>query len=54
MTPHGFINDNDKELKSYKDDNSQAWKKILGGGDFRIVEEDQEYNDITSYTEEPQ
>ena len=31
MTPHGFINDNDKELKSYKDDNSQAWKKILGG-----------------------
>ena len=54
MTPHGFINDNDKELKSYKDDNSQAWKKILGGADFQIVEEDHEYNDITSYTEEPQ
>ena len=54
MTPHGFINDNDKELKSYKDNNSQAWKKILGGADFQIVEEDHEYNDITSYTEEPQ
>ena len=54
MTPHGFINDNDKELKSYKEDNSKAWKKILGGADFQIVEEDHIYNDITSYTEEPQ
>ena len=54
MTPHGFINDDDKELKDYKDKNSKEWKKILGGSDFQIVEEDQEYNDITSYTEEPQ
>ena len=54
MTPHGFINDSDKELKSYKDKNSKDWKKILGGVDFQIIEEDQEYNDITSYTEEPE
>jgi len=54
MTPHGFINDDDKELKSYKEKNSKAWNKILGGTDFQIVEEDLEYNDITSYTEEPQ
>ena len=54
MTPHGFINDNDKELKEYKNDNSQAWKDILGGTDFTIVEEEQAYNDITTYTEEPQ
>jgi len=54
MTPHGFINDNDKELKEYKNDNSQAWKDILGGGDFQIVEEEQAYNDITSYIEEPE
>ena len=54
MTPHGFINDNDKELKSYKDDNSKAWKDILGGTDFQIVEEEQAYNDITTYTEEPE
>ena len=40
MTPHGFINDNDKELKSYKEDNSKALKKNLGGADFQIVEED--------------
>ena len=54
MTPHGFINDDDKELKSYKDQNSQAWKDILGGTDFQIVEEEQAYNDITSYTDEPE
>ena len=54
MTPHGFINDNDKELKNYKDENGKAWKDILGGTDFQIVEEEQDYNDITSYIEEPQ
>ena len=54
MTPHGFINDSDKELKEYKNENAQAWKDILGGADFQIVEEEQAYNDITTYTEEPQ
>ena len=54
MTPHGFINDNDKELKNYKDENGKAWKDILGGTDFQIVEEEQAYNDITSYTDEPE
>jgi len=54
MTPHGFINDNDKELKNYKDENGKAWKDILGGTDFQIVEEEQDYNDITTYIEEPQ
>ena len=54
MTPHGFINDNDKELKEYKNENAQAWKDILGGADFMIVEVEQAYNDITTYTEEPQ
>ena len=54
MTPHGFINDNDKELKEYKNANAQAWKDILGGADFTIVEEEQAYNEITTYTEEPQ
>ena len=45
---------NPKILKSYKDDNSKAWKDILGGTDFQIVEEEQAYNDITTYTEEPE
>ena len=54
MTPHGFINDNDRELKDYKDARKDDWAAILGGGDFRVVEEDQAYIDITSFEEEPQ
>jgi len=54
MTPHGFINDSDKELKKYKEDRKEDWKKILGGDDFRVVEEDQAYSDITSFGDEPQ
>ena len=54
MTPHGFILDNDKALKSYKEEMKDEWKKILGGGDFIIAEEDQAYTDITTHTDEPQ
>ena len=54
MTPHGFINDNDRELKEYKDARKEDWAQILGGGDFRVVEEDQAYTDITSHVEEPE
>jgi hypothetical protein len=54
ITPHGFIDDSDKALKIYKEEQSEAWKKILGGGDFIIAEEDQAYTDITSHTDEPQ
>ena len=54
MTPHGFINDDEKELKNYKNENAQAWKDILGGTDFQIVEEEHAYNDIATYTNEPQ
>ena len=54
MTPHGFINDNDRELKGYKDARKDDWAAILGGGDFRVVEEDQAYTDITSFVNEPQ
>ena len=54
MTPHGFILDNDKSLKGYKEEMKDEWKKILGGGDFIIAEEDQAYTDITSHVEEPE
>jgi hypothetical protein len=54
MTPHGFILDNEKDLKKYKDDHKEEWAAILGGGDFVIAEEDQNYTDITSHTDEPQ
>ena len=54
MTPHGFINDNDKEIKIYKDAHAEAWRDILGGIDFDIMEEDQEVQDITSFEKEPE
>ena len=54
MTPHGFILDDDKNLKKYKEDHSAEWAAILGGNDFKIAEEDQDYTDITIHTDEPQ
>ena len=53
MTPHGFINDNDKELKQYKSDNSSDWAKVLGGGDFDIIEENYVEN-ISHFEKEPE
>ena len=54
MTPHGFLQDNDKDLKKYKDENTKEWSKILGGGDFDVVEE--VYEDVTPnhYEQEPE
>lgn len=54
MTPHGFINDNPNDVKKYKEDSAEEWKAILGGGDFRIIEEDQDDADITSFVKEPE
>jgi len=53
MTPHGFINDSEKELKIYKDAHSKEWSQLLGGMDFNVIEEESDdIQDITSYTEE--
>jgi hypothetical protein len=54
MTPHGFLNDDEKQLKSYKDAHSKEWSAILGGGDFTVVEE--AYEDVTPnyFQEEPE
>ena len=53
MTPHGFINDDDKEIKAYKNDHAEAWRDVLGGIDFDIIEEDQEVQDISHFEKEP-
>ena len=53
MTPHGFILDTDKSLKDYKSSQAEAWAKILGGGDFRVVEEEQAYDDMSQFISEP-
>ena len=53
MTPHGFILDTDKALKDYKTDQKESWKAILGGEDFRVVEEELAYDDMSIHTQEP-
>jgi len=54
MTPHGFINDSEKEIKTYKDAHAKEWSAILGGMDFDIVEENDTFVDATEYTYEPE
>jgi hypothetical protein len=53
MTPHGFITDNDKELKTYKDAHASEWMKILGGMDFDIFEENDSFESENIFTQEP-
>jgi hypothetical protein len=54
MTPHGFINDDDKAIKNYKNQYGDEWAKILGGGDFKIIEENEEVADTSFYVNEPE
>jgi hypothetical protein len=54
MTPHGFINDSEKEIKAYKDAHAKEWSAILGGMDFDIIEENDTFIDATEYTHEPE
>ena len=53
MTPHGFINDTDKELKTYKDAHASEWMKILGSMDFDIFEENDSFESQNIFTQEP-
>ena len=54
MTPHGFIEDTDKDLKKYKDDHTKEWSKILGGGDFKVIEEQDSVEATSTYEQEPE
>ena len=40
MTSHGFIVDSPTSIKKYKDEHSDEWAEILGGKNFKIVEEE--------------
>ena len=56
MTPHGFILDNEKSLKAYKEEMKDEWASILGGSDFIIAEEEHAYidQDLPSNMDDPQ
>lgn len=53
MTPHGFIADDEKDLKKYKDAHSDEWSRILGGGDFDVIEERDEPETTNFFENEP-
>jgi hypothetical protein len=53
ITPHGFINDNDKEIKAYKDAHAAEWSTILGGLDFDIFEEEDTFEATNIFSQEP-
>jgi len=46
MTTHGFIEDSDKDKNQYKKDHSEEWAKILGGGKFTIVEDEEDVSPV--------
>ena len=54
MTPHGFINDDEKELKDYKSSHAEEWSAILGGTDFDVVEESYIPTDTVQFIAEPE
>jgi len=54
MTPHGFIDDDDKALKIYKNTYAAEWSKILGGMDFEVVEENEEPQPKFDFLNEPE
>jgi len=53
MTPHGFIDDTDKALKSYKESHANEWMKVLGGMDFDIFEEQETFESMNVFENEP-
>ena len=53
MTPHGFINDTEKDLKAYKEAHAKEWVKVLGGMDFNIYEEEETSESMNTFDQEP-
>jgi hypothetical protein len=54
MTPHGFINDTEKELKAYKDAHAKEWMKVLGSMDFDVYEEEEGFEGTDVFENEPE
>ena len=46
MTNHGFIQDTDKDKNEYKKVHADEWSKILGGGTFKIVEDQEDVTPV--------
>ncbi len=46
-TIHGFIQDDKKEIDTYKKAHSTEWKDILGDGKFEVIEDTSDWNEST-------
>jgi hypothetical protein len=46
-TIHGFIQDDKKEIDTYKKSHSMEWKDILGDGKFEVIEDSSDWNEST-------
>ena len=46
MTTHGFIEDTEKDKNAYKKEHQDEWSKILGGGTFSIVEDEEDHTPV--------
>ena len=46
-TIHGFIEDDKKEIDTYKKAHSHEWKNILGDGKFEVIEDNSDWNEST-------
>ena len=52
MTNHGFIQDTDKDKNAYKKEHADEWSKILGGGQFKIVEDEEDVTPVLYDTQD--
>lgn len=47
VTPHGFIDDTDSSITKYKKEHTSEWVKILGDGEYEIIEDKSEWEEST-------
>lgn len=52
VTPHGFINDNPKEIEEYKKKYSSTWLQLFNSTDFALVEEEEMKEDLRDIPDE--
>jgi len=43
---YDFITDTDKDKNAYKKEHADEWSKILGGGQFEIVEDQEDVTPV--------
>ena len=50
-TVHGFIGDAPNEITKYKKEHANEWLDILGKGDYKIIEDNSEWNEVSDVSD---